>query len=227
MAENGFFRTAFRGFQKTDVLNYIDSLHTTHCEEMETMETQCAELRSQNEELHAQLPELQAQLERLRGVEEKLEATAKSLEYSSQRLTIAEEENRQLKAKLAAAEATAEKYNRLQTEVAIQKQQLGAQQEQLNEYENLFGASKDVVSYVHGTVSVKLEAARKRTEETLSAVEQKAAQLEAELQQMREKTAAIRAEVTASSKADEQELLEWFRKLDTGTPAGADSHFFR
>ena len=95
MAENGFFRTAFRGFHKTDVLNYIDSLHTTHCEEMATVEMQCAELRDQNEELRAQLPELTAELEKLRDVETKWEETQKSLEYSSQRLTIAEEENRQ------------------------------------------------------------------------------------------------------------------------------------
>lgn len=227
MAENGFFRTTLRGFHKTDVLNYIDSLHTAHCEELATLEMQGAELREQNEALRARLSESEAAHAELCDVRKKLEETQKSLEYASRRLTVAEEENRQLKAKLETVQATAERNGRLQTEVAIQKQQLDAQQEQLTVYEKLFGESKDAATYVQRTVSTKLQTVRDRTEESLGTVERMAAQLEADLRQMREKTAAIREEILASARADEQELSDWLCKFEQQAPTGTDSHFFR
>ena len=59
MAENGSFRTGIGGFNKTDVLNYIDALQTEHTAVLGQREEELELCRSQLAEAQQRLTERQ------------------------------------------------------------------------------------------------------------------------------------------------------------------------
>lgn len=226
MEENGFFGTAFRGFRKEDVLNYIDTLNASHCEEITALQQQNAALQQRNGELETALPPLQKELEALRGNAAELERVQKALEIATQRLTVLEEENRQQRDKLQNVAAMEQQLGHLKNETAVQQQQLAEQQQQLSDFEQLFGDSRDAATFVKDKFAARLQSAEKRTADTVSAVEKMTDALSTQLQQLREQTAAIRNSSAAASAADEQEIQAWLARMDADTPP-ADTHFFR
>lgn len=220
MAENGFFKTAFRGFRKEDVLNYIDSLNAEHCEETEALQTEKTQLAAQLSVLQQQLPALQEQADAAAQLQQ-------ALEQAEGRLALLEQENDALTAKLSAAEAEAARLAHLPAENEAIKQQLEAQSAQLLVFEKLFGDSRDAASYVRENVTAKLSEGRRRTEKTLTAVEQLTSRLENELEQLRRETAAVRSAMLTADSEDAAALSAWFEQFDKKVPTGTDSHFFR
>ena len=53
MAEFGTFRTSLSGFNKKDVLDYIDELQKTHAEELAVLQEERDRLFQENQELAA------------------------------------------------------------------------------------------------------------------------------------------------------------------------------
>ena len=66
MAESGFFRTSFRGFDKMDVLQYIDELQQRQKTELEDLQQRLAEAEEQAAQARN---EAAGQEERLREAE--------------------------------------------------------------------------------------------------------------------------------------------------------------
>lgn len=87
MAEIGSFRTGIGGFNKTDVLNYIDELNARHGEEVENA--------------HRELEEARAQLTDER---QKLEETDLALKQNAEQLSEALQKCKQLEEQLAEME---------------------------------------------------------------------------------------------------------------------------
>ncbi len=227
MAENGFFATAFRGFRKEDVLNYIDSLNTAHFEELSAAQQETEILREQKNALEEKLPALEQEVAVLREKAAVAEETQKTLETTKQHLSVVEEENRQMGIKLAATEEAVSRCDRLQNENEILKQQLNAQQTELDTFERMFGESRDATAFVRENVRARIQESQRRTERTLSEVEQMTVKLTAELEELRSRTAAIRSETAAANEKDAAALSAWFQQFDKKVTSDTDTHFFR
>lgn len=227
MAENGIFATAFRGFRKEDVLNYIDSLNTAHRQETADLQAQVETLSAQTAQAQQELPALREEVVTLRTAAEKLTQTETALQEITRQLQALQEENCRLIEKLQVAEEAAATVPHLQNETAVQKQQLDEQQAQLDTYERMFTDSADAVTFVRDNVTEHIRAAEKRTETALSGIEKLTADLATQLQALREQTAAMRSEVNGASTQDEQALREWFAQFEQQKAANPNAHFFR
>lgn len=227
MAENGFFATAFRGFKKEDVLTYIDSLNAEHCEELSALQQEVAALKEQNEKLSADVPAMQAELETVRAAAAEAETLRTTLEQTEQRAAALEDEKRVLESKVADLEPRAAEAARLTNENAVQAEQLAAQQQQLANFEAMFGKSKDAVAFMRENLTARMQENRAKTDKVLSAAEHTTEKLAEELDAMRARLAAARAEANAAAANDAQTLDAWLSQFDNAAPAGSDGHFFR
>lgn len=227
MAENGFFRTAFRGFKKQDVLEYIDSLNAAHCDEMAALTQELATSRKERDLLAEKLPVLQQEVAALKAEAESGVQAKNALEDASRRLAVLEDENRQQKEKLETLSEKAAICTRLENETAVLKQQLSAQQTQLGDYEKLFGESRHAVSFVRENVQTRMQENNRRTERTLTEIEQLTARMTAQLEELRSRTAAVRNEVSLANEKDAAALSDWFAQFDKKVETSTDVHFFR
>lgn len=223
MAENGFFATSFRGFKKEDVLNYIDSLNASHCEELAALQETVARLQGELEAFSA----LQTEVEGLRQQAAQLDGVKGALSEKEQQCEGLTAQVDALTAKLAAAEETAALCTRLQNETAVLQEQLASQQQQLDTYEKMFGDSKNAAQYVRDHVTVRVQNAAKRTDQALSAVEQMTESLTAQLNRLREETAAIRRDAQLAEQQDTEALSQWFLQFDQMVSDDTQDHFFR
>ena len=81
------FRTAtFGGFQKQDVLSYIESSNQAHVEKLEQLQRERDELAREKEELAAQAKEAREQVQALTREKEELTARLATVETSAYRL---------------------------------------------------------------------------------------------------------------------------------------------
>lgn len=220
MAENGFFKTVFRGFRKEDVLNYIESLHTEHCEELSGLQEDVATLTGQKQALENEMVSL-------RALAEQTETAKADLAQAEQRLQEMQAQTANLQQKLADTENRLQACAQVQNENAVLKEQLEAQKAQLERFEKMFGDSSDAVAFVRQGVCARMEESRRRTERVVSDAEQLTMQLSAELEKLRARTAAIRNEAVAAGEQDAQALNEWFSQFDKRVSADTEKHFFR
>lgn len=79
MSENLNFRSAFNGFHREDVVHYIEYLNTKHAAEVNQLNTQLEQLRSQNT-VPADVSELQDQLSAAQEINDRLQARIAELE---------------------------------------------------------------------------------------------------------------------------------------------------
>ncbi len=220
MAKNGFFKTVFRGFKKEDVLDYIESLHTTHCEEVNTLQEELSVLRGEKDALEneaASLRERAAQAD----------AAQAALTDATARLDAANEQAAALREKFADAERRLQECARLQDENVLLKGQLQLQQGELDTFKKMFEHSRDAVAFVKKNVNARMDESRKQTERALSEVQQVTAQLSTELEKLRVRTAAIQNDAIAAHEKDAAALAEWFHQFDNRVSSDTDRHFFR
>ena len=227
MAENGFFATAFRGFKKEDVLTYIDSLNAEHFEELSALQQEVATLKEENEKLSADVPAMKAELETLRVQAAKAEALRTALEQAEQRAVALEDEKRTLENKVAELEPRAAEATRLTNENAVQAEQLASQQQQLAHFEAMFGKSKDTAAFMRENLTARMQENRAKTDKVLAAAERTTEKLAEELDAMRARLAAARAEADATAASDVETLDTWLSQFDNAAPSGTDGHFFR
>lgn len=227
VTNDGFFGTAFRGFRKTDVLEYIDALNAAHCEELAAMQQQLAALSEEHDALQKKHAALEEEAVALREQEKELVGVREALTTATGQIAVLTEQTREQKEKLNALQATATQVNVLRAETAVQKQQLTEQGERLDFFEKMFGDSRDAASYVRKTVKTQLTQERQRTEEVLSATERMAAQLTEQLETLRRETAAIRQRTAVGAAADEKQLNTWLQQFENRPQKTDDVHFFR
>lgn len=227
MEEKGFFATTFRGFCKEDVLNYIDSLNATHGEEITVLREQLTALQAEKELLTAQLTPLQEEVQSLRDEQTRRESAERELQAARQQIAALEETARQSESVLQTAQEDRAKLQGLQTEIAIQKQQLDGQQQQLAQYENLFGDCKNMSAYVQNKVSVPMQQANRRAQTALDAVEHLTAEITDLLAKVRQEAADLREQNAAAAQTDHEQLQDWLAQFQTDITAPADTSFFR
>ena len=124
VADNGFFKTSFRGFRKTDVLEYIDTLNAAHCEEVAAMQGQLSALQTEHDALQKAHTALESEAVALREKEKELSFAHDELTTAKNQVAFLTEQTNSQREKLAALQETAGQVNALRTETAVQKQQL-------------------------------------------------------------------------------------------------------
>ncbi len=220
MAENGFFKTVFRGFKKEDVLDYIESLHTTHCEEVNSLQEELTALRSEKDALENEAVSLRERAAQT-------DAAQAALQDATARLDAANEQTAALRQKVADAEIRLQECARLKDENVLLQGQLQLQQGELDAFKKMFGDSRDAVAFVKKNVHARMDDSRKQTERALSEVEQVTAQISAELEKLRVRTAAIHNDAIAAHEKDAAALAEWFHQFDSRVSKDTERHFFR
>ena len=120
MADNGTFRTSFKGFHKEDVLSYIDTLQARQSEELAQLQQQLDASRQQaaeaddgrkeaerlREQAEETLLKLQAEITRVSAREEELARTLAELRQNVAETEDLRRENRRLNEKIQMSDET-------------------------------------------------------------------------------------------------------------------------
>ncbi|MDD3693711.1 MAG: hypothetical protein PHX02_07430 [Oscillospiraceae bacterium] len=110
MAEFGSFRVAFKGFNKADVLEYIDDLKSLHADETRMLQQQIeklqetftanesenSELKSQNEQLVSELNKLNSEAERFKQYVQEKQKYEEDLSRLKREVEVLRQEKKQL-----------------------------------------------------------------------------------------------------------------------------------
>lgn len=124
MAENGVFRSAFRGFNKQDVLEYIDRMQAAAARNLENAEARAREAEERSTELTAEVRTLRAQVQE---TEEASQTELQSTKEQNEKLTalaqMYKRELVQLRDKLTATELRVADTDALQAEIVLLRKQ--------------------------------------------------------------------------------------------------------
>ena len=112
MAENQSFRTAFRGFNREDVVNYIEYINNRYQAELSRLRTENQTLREARQS--------QPDADRIQALEEELSQTKQELEQAKQNLTKAKQADTASTEAELAIYRRAERTERMARERAVQ-----------------------------------------------------------------------------------------------------------
>lgn len=251
MEEKGMFRSAIGGFNKTDVLNYIDQLTGSWNEERVQLEQQAIADREKAEAAEAKAEELQAaheamtaELEDIRPLAEQAKELSEQVAQMRAELDEALAQNSQLTHKLAQCE---EKSQSARAEMMAAEDRLATREQELTQrnerlasletvvarYEAVLGRSDGMKEHLDNIIRPFTESASRRAEETLDNTYALVSALLAQLGELQEgidtQKRALRQEKIESDVKLNGVLNNWFNKAKelAGTPADRATHFFR
>ena len=231
MEEKGLFRSAIGGFNKTDVLNYIDELTGTWNEERVQLEQQAQadreaaeqatakteELQAAHEAMTAELEAAKAELEQVRPLAQQVQALEEQLAQMREELSEALAQNSQLTQKLAQSEeksqsaraemmAAEDRLSTREQELTQRNERLASLEAVVTRYEAALGRSDGMKEHLDGIIRPFTESANRRAEETLDSTYALVAALLAQLGELQEG-------IDAQKRALRQEKLENDAKL--------------
>lgn len=251
MEEKGMFRSALGGFNKTDVLNYIDSLTGAWNEERVQLEQQAQADREAAETADARAQELEAaheamvtELDEIRPLAEQVKAMTEQLEQMRAELDEALAQNAQLNQKLAQCEeksqsaraemmAAEERLSTREAELTQRNERLAALEATVARYEAVLGRCDGMKEHFDGIIRPFTEKAHRRAEDTLDNTYALVAALLAQLGELQggieEQKRALRQEKADSDAKLAATLGSWFAKAKelADTTAERATHFFR
>ncbi len=251
MEEKGMFRSAIGGFNKADVLNYIDEITGRWHEERVQLEEQSVADREAAEAATAKAEELQtahdamaAELEEIRPLAEQTKELAEQVAQMRAELDEALAQNSQLTHKLAQCE---EKSQSARAEMMAAEDRLATREQELSQrnerlasleavvtrYEAVLGRSDGMKEHLDGLIRPFTESASRRAEETLDNTYALVSALLAQLGELQEgidhQKRTLRQEKIESDAKLNGVLNNWFNKAKelAGTAADRATHFFR
>lgn len=251
MEEKGMFRSAIGGFNKADVLNYIDEITGNWNEERVQLEQQVVKDRetahaatAKAEELQAAHDAMTAELEDIRPLAEQAKELAEQVAQMRAELDEALAQNSQLTHKLAQCE---EKSQSARAEMMAAEDRLATREQELTQrnerlasleavvtrYEAVLGRCDGMKEHIDGIVRPFTENANRRAEETLNNTYALVSALLAQLGELQEgidnQKRALRQEKIESDQKLNGVLNNWFNKAKelAGTAADRATHFFR
>ena len=246
MEEKGMFRSALGGFNKADVLNYIDALTAAWNEERVALEQQAkadreaaetataraAELEAAHEAMTAELDEIRPLAEQTKEATEQLaqmrteldEALAQNAQFTQQ-LAQSEEKIQSARAEMMAAE---ERLCTREAELTRRNERLAALEATVARYEAVLGRSDSMKEHVDGIVRPFTEKANRHAEDALDNAYALVANLLAQLGEMQgsieEQKSALRQAKADNDAKLSATLGSWFSKIKD--LAGGSGHFF-
>jgi len=121
-AQNSFRGSFFGGFNRQDVLNYLERTARDHSQQMESLQKKLSQANLEKNEKISQLADLSEKQEYIEAenhhLSDVLERTKTELEDKRGRLSVAEEELSVLRGRASELEAKAEAYERLRDRAA-------------------------------------------------------------------------------------------------------------
>ena len=235
MGKDGIFRSAIGGFNKKDVLGYIDQITGEWDAERQEL-TQTAAKAQEEAAMQASVAEAQAatvaamqtQLEQLQETLAEVTATAQAVPALREQVDLLGAENEQIRRQLRDAEqAHSERAATLQREIQTQNGQLA-------EYRALLGESRSATAHVQHVVRPMIEDTSRRAAETLDAVQATISTLLTQLGDLQRDVAARQQMQRDAAAGDAARLAEsvdrWLdraNRLAPDRPVGGDTHFFR
>ncbi|MBE6778153.1 MAG: hypothetical protein E7541_02060 [Ruminococcaceae bacterium] len=252
MEQKGIFRSAMRGFNKSDVLTYIDQItgewheervQLTQQAEEAARESQRAsdEARQAVEAAQATVDEAQQQLAAMR---EQLEQLTEQLQEMTAQRDVAVTEKAALEEQLQAEQekahtATAEMMaaeERLQTrdgEVATLREQLTDLQGQMAAYGDALGRGDEMKTHLDGIARPFMETANRTAVDTLDNVHTVLEALLGQLGELRDDVALRRSTLRQQKTESDEQFAEavdaWVEKVRhlAKDSAGRTTRFFR
>ncbi len=241
MEEKGMFRSAIGGFNKADVLNYIDELTGSWNEERVQLEQQviadreraeaaaakAEELRAAHEAMTCELEALEEELEQVRPLAAQVQALEEQLAQMREELSEALAQNSQLTQKLARSE---EKSQSARAEMMAAEDRLSTREQELTQrnerlasleavvarYEAVLGRSDGMKEHLDNIIRPFTESANRRAEETLDNTYALVAALLAQLGELQEgidrQKRALRQEKAEGDVKLSNVLNNWFNK---------------
>ncbi len=245
------FRSAIGGFNKADVLNYIDSLTGSWNEERVQLEQQAIadrekaedavnkaeELQAANETMSNEMKAMQTELEQMRSLARQMKEMAQQLSQMRNELNEALAENDQLSQKLAQSE---EKSQSARAEMMAAEDRLATREQELSQrnerlasleavvaqYESALGRCDGMKEHIGGIVRPFTEGASRRAEETLDNTYALVAALQTQLGELQEgidkQKRALRQEKLESDSRLNGVLNNWFNKAKELADTAAD-----
>ena len=192
MAESGFFRVSFRGFNKEDVLRYIDELQTAHAERLTEAEGLRAEAEHALElekanvsEQAARIAELEEHNAELSEQAEKLTALAQI--YKAELLSLREQsvDGERAKEDASKLEAALAHNRELEEQIALLK-------EQNTRYAAVVGDVSRLVVEARVVSASYLDAAQQKSSECIQELDSFLSQLKGKVEKVREGAEANR-----------------------------------
>ena len=186
MAESGFFRVSLRGFNKQDVLQYIDEIQTAHAgrlSELEALRLEAENALSTEQEcvaeLNARIQQLEQEIAQLNDQIEKLNALAQI--YKAELISLREQqsENDQVKETSASLEEALARNRELEEQVALLK-------EQNARYATVVGDVSRLVVEARVVSASYLDAAHKKSAECIKDLDAFLSELKLQVEKVRE-----------------------------------------
>ncbi len=238
MGKNGIFRSAIGGFNKKDVLQYIDQITAEWNTEREEL-TATAAAAQEEAQLQASAAEAQAatvaamtaQLLELQETLAEVTATAQAVPALREQLDTLNGENEALRAKLETADATVQASHE---QAASLQREVTTQSGQLAEYRMLLGQSRTAHAHMQSIVRPFMDDANRRTADTLDNVQTVISALLAQLGELQDSVAAQQQAQRDAAAGDAARLTDtldrWLdraNRLAADEPAGSAPRFFR
>ncbi len=239
MGNNGIFRSAIGGFNKKDVLQYIDQITGEWNAERQQLTTTAAAAQEEAQ-LQAKAAEAQAasvaamtaQLQQLQETLAEVTATAQAVPALQEQLDTLNGENEALRAKLDAADAAAQASGE---QTASLQREVNAQNGQLAEYRLLLGQSRTAHAHMQSIVRPLMDDTNRRAIDTLDNVQTVISALLDQLGEL-QSSIATQQQAQRDAAADDATRLtdaldHWLdraNRLAADAPAGsAAPRFFR
>lgn len=235
MGKDGIFRSAIGGFNKKDVLGYIDRITGEWDAERQELTQTAAEAQeeaalqaSAAEAQAATVAALQGQLEQLQETLAEVTATAQAVPALREQVDLLGAENEQIRRQLQDAEqAHGEQAAALEREIQTQNGQLA-------EYRSLLGESRSATAHVQNVVRPMIDDTNRRAAETLDSVQATISTLLTQLGDLQRDVAARQQAQRDAAAGDAARLAEsldrWLDRADRlapDKPAGGTARFFR
>lgn len=227
MGKNGIFRSAIGGFNKKDVLQYIDQITGEWNAEREELTAKAAAAQEEAQ-LQASAAEAQAasvaamtaQLQQLQETLAEVTATAQAVPALQEQLDTLNGENESLRAKLSAADASVQASNE---QAASLQREVNAQSGQLAEYRVLLGQSRTAHTHMQSIVRPFMDDANRRAADTLDNVQSVISALLAQLGELQDSVAAQQQAQRDAAAGDAARLTQTLdRWLDRANRLAAD-----
>lgn len=223
MAENGLFRSSMRGFNRQDVLTYIDSLQAENEKKLKELQ---AELDAAKEQLQqamlerttaqAETAAIKAENDRLEELIDEHNRVNRELREKTEHLPELEalrEENERVAAKLKEQTNNETTIASLQQQNAAQQAEIAALREKESKYLAVAAQLEEIAAQTRRYSLNFLGASCKRSEECLDEMEKMAEGYESELAEMRRRITEARAMLEEQSNAAGVHLDELLEKI--------------
>ena len=165
MEEKGMFRSALRGFNKNDVLTYIDSITAAWDEERQALLASAEEAQARADAGLQQVEDAKAQVEQMQQQQTALQEEIEQLRSLTEEVEALRQQQQNVIEEKKAAE---ERLHAKEEELNARNQQLHELEERLTACESVLGRAGAIEQHMDSIVRPFIEQANRQADDTLN-----------------------------------------------------------